>query len=106
MIKTGRFYTVKILTMETIRTEKKTPKTASTLTLLKLSVVFASLASRDSLDSITEGQLSTSSRGNTILKRASNALHASGTWRSSSMLTCVISWIAGMHSQCIGTSPY
>jgi hypothetical protein len=62
------------------------------LPLLKLSVVFASLASRDSLDSITEGQLSTSSRGNTILKRASSALRASGTWRSSSMLTCVISW--------------
>lgn len=79
--------------METIRTEKKpTPKTASTLTLLKLSLVFASLASRDSLDSITEGQLSTSSRGNTILKRASSMLRASSTWRSSSMLTCVISW--------------
>lgn len=93
--------------METIRTGKKNPpKTASTSTSLKLSLVFASLAHRDSLDSITEGQLSTSSRGNTIFKRASSVFHASGTWRSSSMLTCVISWIAGMYSQCIGTSPY
>jgi hypothetical protein len=36
MIKTDRFYTVKILTMETIRTEKNTPKTASTLTLIRV----------------------------------------------------------------------
>lgn len=92
--------------MKTITTGKKPTKNSKYIDIAQVITCFASLAHRDSLDSITEGQLSTSSRGNTIFKRASSVFHTSGTWRSSSMLTCVISWIAGMYSQCIGTSPY
>lgn len=64
--------------------------------------IFASLASRDSLDSIDEVQLRSSPRGSTMLTRAANAFRASGSWRSSSMLLRVIILGCGMLSHCIG----